>query len=113
MLQSLFANRLLLLLEEYDMKQRELAEKLYITPGAISNYCAGRSIPSIDTLMLIAEIFHTTTDYLLGLTDERERLWKAGVYVIGKRRTELSLDEIVAVKKYHAKLLNKYMEKKD
>lgn len=35
------------------------------------------------------------------------------INMIGKKRTELTLDEIVALKKYHAKLLNKYMDKND
>lgn len=47
------------------MTQSELAEKLYVTRQAITNYERNANMPSIDVLKNIAEIFKVDLDYLL------------------------------------------------
>ena len=55
--------------EDSDMTQQQIAEKLYITRRAYSNYETGeRSIP-IDILSKIADIYGTSVDYLIGRTN--------------------------------------------
>lgn len=73
MIQILFYKRLRSLLEETGMKQVFLAKKMNVTETAVSRWVNGERIPKVEDMALIAEIFHTTTDYLIGLTDERER----------------------------------------
>lgn len=73
MMQILFSDRLRGLLAEYDMKQVVLARKLNVNESLVSLYVNAHRLPTVETLALIAEIFHTTTDYLIGLTDERNR----------------------------------------
>lgn len=48
------------------LKQSELAEKLYVTAGTISNYENNVHLPDVEKLEAIADLFHVTTDYLLG-----------------------------------------------
>lgn len=48
------------------MTQKELAKKLYVSTGTISNYEKGVHYPDVDKLMDLANIFNVTTDYLLG-----------------------------------------------
>lgn len=56
--------------EDRDLLQKELAEYLHCTQVCYSNYEMGkRDIPT-QVLVLLAEFYHTSTDYLLGLTDE-------------------------------------------
>ncbi len=58
--------------EDSDMTQQQIAEKLYITRRAYSNYETGdRSIP-IDILSKIADIYGTSVDYLIGRTDMKK-----------------------------------------
>lgn len=71
-----FQYRLKKLRKEYKMTQKELANKLGLVRTAIANYETGRTNPDVDTLNLIANIFNTTTDYLLGRTDNREPIYK-------------------------------------
>ncbi|SHH58353.1 helix-turn-helix domain-containing protein [Sporanaerobacter acetigenes] len=71
---SLFKYRLKTLRKEYKMTQENLAEKLGLVRTAIANYETGRTTPDAETLSLIADIFNTTTDYLLGRTDIRKRV---------------------------------------
>ena len=61
-----FKNRLKQLRKEQSITQQELADKIGIVRTAITNYETGRTIPDSETLSLIAKIFNTTTDYLLG-----------------------------------------------
>ena len=55
--------------EDADLTQRELAEYLNCTQVSYSHYELGkRDIPT-DVLILLADFYGTSTDYLLGLTD--------------------------------------------
>lgn len=58
--------RLKMLREEKGLTQKDLAEKLSLTPKAISFYELGSREPSGDALIRMAHILGTTTDYLLG-----------------------------------------------
>lgn len=49
-----------------NLSQDEFAEKLSLTRQAVSRWENGDTIPTTDTLKLIAETFDVTVDYLLG-----------------------------------------------
>lgn len=56
--------------EDHDLTQRELADYLHIQQNTYSQYeNEKRQIP-IELLIALARFYHTSTDYLLGLTDE-------------------------------------------
>ncbi len=62
--------RIRALREDKDLKQRELAEYLHCSQVSYSYYELGsRDIPS-EVLIQLAKFHKTSTDYLLGLTDE-------------------------------------------
>lgn len=52
-----------------DMTQKQLAEKLDITKSVVSYYETSDRAPSAEMLVKIANVFHVTTDLLLGLRD--------------------------------------------
>ncbi len=54
------------------MTQDQLAERLGVTPQAVSKWENDQSCPDITMLPRLAEIFGITTDQLLGLEDRRE-----------------------------------------
>ncbi|MBR5479931.1 MAG: helix-turn-helix transcriptional regulator [Clostridia bacterium] len=57
--------------EDRDLKQKDLAEYLKCTQVCYSNYEIGkRDIPT-EVLIKLAHFYDTSTDYLLGMTDER------------------------------------------
>lgn len=58
--------------EDSDLTQRTLAEHLHIRQSTYSQYENGQRQMPLETLVALAEYFDTSTDYLLGLTDERE-----------------------------------------
>lgn len=58
--------------EDLDLTQTEIAEKLGIRQTVYSRYERGENLLPITHLMKLAEIYGTSTDYLLGLTDVRQ-----------------------------------------
>ncbi len=57
--------------EDRDVTQKQLANYLHIKQNTYSQYENGqRSLP-LDVLIKLAEYFGTSTDYILGLTDEK------------------------------------------
>ena len=58
--------------EDKDLYQKDLAEYLKCTQVCYSHSEMGkRDIPT-DVLIKLADFYHTSTDYLLGRTDERK-----------------------------------------
>ncbi|HIS51373.1 MAG TPA: helix-turn-helix transcriptional regulator [Candidatus Onthomonas avicola] len=58
--------------EDHDLTQRQVAEYLHMPQSQYNRYERGlRDIPT-DVLIALARRFHTSTDYLLGLTDQPE-----------------------------------------
>ena len=62
--------RLKELRKEKNCTQRQLAAVLGLTPNSICEWEKGRSEPSAETIVEIARFFKTSTDYLLGVTDD-------------------------------------------
>jgi len=55
--------------EDHDLLQKDLAAYLHCSQVAYSRYELGtRDIPT-EVLIALAKHYHTTTDYILGLTD--------------------------------------------
>lgn len=51
--------------KENNMSQVELAEKLHISPQAVSKWETGKSLPDMLTLKSLSEIFNVSVDYLI------------------------------------------------
>lgn len=61
-----FGQRLLNLLYEHDISQKQLALELNIAPTTMNGYINNRREPDYKILKQIANYFHVSTDYLLG-----------------------------------------------
>ena len=66
-----FGSKLRQLRQEKGYTQQQLADKLGITKGSVSAYEPSAKYPSGDVLRKIAVTLNTSTDFLLGLSDER------------------------------------------
>ena len=56
--------------EDNDLTQKEIADYLHIKQNTYSQYENGQRQIPIDALIALARYYKTSTDYLLGLTDE-------------------------------------------
>ena len=63
--------RLKELREEKDLSQKVVAEYLCVKQNTYSQYENGQRQLPIDALIALARYYHTSTDYILGLTDKR------------------------------------------
>lgn len=62
--------RIRALREDHDLLQQDIARYLHCTQVAYSHYELGkRDIPT-EVLCALADYYHTSTDYLLGRTEE-------------------------------------------
>ena len=70
---SLFHERIKLLRMEHSIMQKDLADILNVSPRAFRNYENAITEPTYDNLILLANYFNVSSDYLLGLSDEPNR----------------------------------------
>lgn len=66
---NIFGKRLENIMEENNITQAEMCNKLFVTSGTMSNYVTGKRIPRPETLLKISEMFNVSLDYLFGLTN--------------------------------------------
>lgn len=64
-------NRIKSLRLENNYTQKELADKIGLTPKMISFYEKGERIPPLDIVLKLIQIFDVSSDYLLGLSEKR------------------------------------------
>ena len=58
--------------EDFDLRQREVAEHLKCSQRSYSYYENGRTRIPTDVLIELSRFYGTSVDYLLDLTEERE-----------------------------------------
>ncbi len=58
--------------EDRDLTQKQIAEYLHIRQNTYSQYENGHRALPVEVLVELAVFFGTSTDYLLGLTDEEK-----------------------------------------
>ena len=61
-------NNLKFMRKNYNLTQKELAERIDINQSSISRWESGECIPDIDTLIKLSKFYKTSIDYLLGLS---------------------------------------------
>lgn len=66
----LLSDRVFQLRKKAGLTQEDLGEVLGLTHKSISTVESGKRKTTIDKLVLLAEYFHVSTDYLLGITDD-------------------------------------------
>ena len=57
--------------EDMDLTQKDIAEYLHVKQNTYSQYENGQRQLPIDFLIALARFYKTSTDYILGLTDEK------------------------------------------
>ena len=55
-----------------DFTQLKVQMDTGISQSTLSKYETGEAIPTIDNLMILADYYHTSLDFLMDLTDARK-----------------------------------------
>lgn len=66
-----FGKRIKELRKSAGMTQQQLAERIWVSKAAISNYELYERSPSPEILIKLARVFHVSTDYLLGIEEDK------------------------------------------
>ncbi len=53
------------------LTQKEVADKIGISASVVSGYETGERTPSTEILLALSYLYHCSTDYLLGKTDDK------------------------------------------
>lgn len=61
----IFADKVVQLRKKSGWSQEELAEKLNVTRQSVSKWEGAQSIPDLEKILQLAQIFGVSTDYLL------------------------------------------------
>lgn len=51
---------------KYNYTQKQVGEKVGVSPSVISGYETGERTPSVEVLLALSYLFNCSTDYLLG-----------------------------------------------
>lgn len=65
----MFNTRLREMRKKFNMRQEDLAQKIGVGKSTIAGYEKGFRRPKLETINELADIFNTSSDYLLGLTE--------------------------------------------
>ena len=68
---SKLGERLNKLRQEHGLTQQELADIFHISNSTISSYETGARIPDVDFLLELSRYYNTSSDYILGLSDNK------------------------------------------
>ena len=69
-----FGKRLKELRENAGLTQKQLAERIWVSKAAISNYELYERNPSPEILIKLARVFNVSADYLLGIEEKKQTL---------------------------------------
>ena len=99
----ILADKIINLRKKNGWSQEELAEKLGVTRQSVSKYEGAQSIPDLDKILKLSEIFGVTTDYLIKDELEEEE------YVLSQmQENESESDRIVH--KVTMEMANEYLQ---
>ena len=82
----ILADKIILLRKRKGWSQEELAEQLGVTRQSVSKWEGAQSVPDIQKIIQMSEIFGVTTDYLL--KDEIEDTKKEDEEIINRKESE-------------------------
>lgn len=57
--------------KSYNLTQQELGSRIGLSKAVVSKYETGMGYPTYDILILLADYFSVTTDFLLGVEKQR------------------------------------------
>ena len=72
----MYLKRIRDLREDKDLYQKDLAKVLNVSQAQYSRIENGENEITLDSLIRLAKFYNTSTDYILGLTDNKKRYSK-------------------------------------
>ena len=105
----ILADKIMTLRKKAGWSQEELAEKLGVTRQSISKYEGAQSIPDLDKILKLSEIFGVTTDYLIKDELEEEEYASSQMQENESESTTLTIFFAIYFNKRLCKVLRKFL----
>ena len=67
-----FEEKVIELMKQEGMSQKQLAEKINVTEASMSRYLKGERVPRIDVIVKLANVFNVSIEYLQGIKEVEE-----------------------------------------
>ena len=67
-----FEEKVIELMKQEGLSQKQLAEKINVTEASISRYLKGERVPRIDVIVKLANVFNVSIEYLQGIKEVDE-----------------------------------------
>lgn len=100
----ILADKIIRLRKRYGWSQEELAEKMNVSRQAVSKWEGAQSVPDLEKILQLAELFGVTTDYLL--KDEIEEEEYTGEEKSALKKVTLAMaNEFIEWRKSAAKMI--------
>lgn len=68
-MENVFKQRLYEEIRNSKLTNREIAEKIGVSPEMVTQYYTTKKLPKLDTFMRLCKVLDVSADYLLGLKD--------------------------------------------
>ena len=95
----MLSERIRAIRKEHGYSQEQMARKLHLTQGAISQWENGLTVPAADQLITLADVFGITVDELLG-REQQETPPSPARDDVAALMADLSPDEQAQVRQY-------------
>lgn len=67
-----FEEKVIELMKQEGLSQKQLAEKINVTEASMSRYLKGERVPRIDVIVKLANVFNVSIEYLQGIKEVDE-----------------------------------------
>ena len=101
----ILADKIIELRKKNGWSQEQLAQKLNVTRQSISKWEGAQSVPDLQKIILLSEIFGVTTDYLIKDEIEEEEFLNEDVDLKVRKVTLTEAKEFLNIKHTSAKLM--------
>lgn len=71
MVSPLIGDHIRELREQSGMTQADLAKRVHTSRSSVQAWECGSNYPSVDSLILLSQVFHVSTDYLLAVSKNK------------------------------------------
>lgn len=97
-MENTLAKRLIQLREKNNFSQSFVARQIGVTPALISAYEKLERKPSLEKLIALADIYHVSTDYLLGRTYQDDSSKIINVEHLSDKQIRILRDLVESIK---------------
>ena len=94
----ILADKIARLRKKNGWSQEELAEKMNVSRQAVSKWESAQTVPDLEKILMLGNLFGVTTDYLLKDEMENEE-FSAGEEITVRRLTLAEANEYLALRK--------------